>query len=43
MRKDQPDPAKVGRIMRTYFYTVASQGVMQILIVTIMVKMAGGL
>jgi hypothetical protein len=29
--------------MRTYFYTVASQGVMQILIVTIMVKMAGGL
>jgi hypothetical protein len=43
MRKEQPDPAKVGRIMRTYFYTVASQGVMQILIVTIMVKMAGGL
>lgn len=43
MRKETPDPAKVGRIMRTYFYTVASQGVMQILIVTIMVKMAGGL
>ena len=43
MRKENPDPAKVGRIMRTYFYTVASQGVMQILIVTIMVKMAGGL
>jgi hypothetical protein len=43
MRKERPDPAKVGRIMRTYFYTVASQGVMQILIVTIMVKMAGGL
>lgn len=43
MRKENPDMAKVGRIMRTYFYTVASQGVMQILIVTIMVKMAGGL
>jgi len=43
MRKDQPDPAKVGRIMRTYFLTVASQGVMQILIVTIMVRMAAGL
>ena len=43
MRKDQPDPAKVGRIMRRYFVTVASQGLMQVLIVTIMVKMAGGL
>jgi hypothetical protein len=43
MRKDQPDPARVGRIMRRYFYTVASQGLMQVLIVTIMVKMAGGL
>lgn len=43
MRKEQPDPAKVGRIMRTYFYTVASQGLMQVLIVTIMVKLAVGL
>ncbi len=43
MRKDQPDPAKVGRIMRTYFLTVASQGIMQILIVTIMVRMSAGL
>lgn len=43
MRKDQPDPARVGKIMRRYFVTVASQGIMQVLIVTIMVKMAGGL
>ena len=43
MRKDQPDAAKVGRIMRTYFYTVASQGLMQVLIVTIMVKFAVGI
>ena len=43
MRKDQPDMAKVGRIMRLYFLTVASQGLMQVFIVTIMVKMSGGL
>jgi hypothetical protein len=43
MRKDRPDVARVGRIMRLYFLTVASQGLMQILIVVIMVKFAAGL
>ncbi|MGB0631946.1 MAG: hypothetical protein ACPGRZ_14755 [Alphaproteobacteria bacterium] len=42
MRKDNPDPAKIQRIMRTYFYTLASQGVFQVLIVVIMVKFATG-
>ncbi len=43
MRKDQPDVKKVTRIMRRYFLTIASQGVMQILIVIIMVRFATGL
>ena len=43
MRKPEPDHEKVGRIMRTYFYTTASQGVMQICIVVIMAKFATGL
>jgi len=42
MRKETPDVAKVTGMMRLYFYVTASQGVMQVLIVTIMVKMAGG-
>ena len=42
-RKEQPDMAKIGRMMRRYFYVIASQGLMQVLIVTIMVRMAGGL
>jgi tellurite resistance protein TehA-like permease len=41
-RKAKPDAAKITRMMRLYFVTTASQGVMQVLIVTIMVKMAGG-
>ncbi|MBT3551383.1 MAG: hypothetical protein HOO19_04835 [Rhodospirillaceae bacterium] len=43
MRKDEPRVEMVGRIMRRYFYTIASQGVMQLLIVVIMVKFATGL
>ena len=42
MRKDNPDPAKIQRMMRTYFYTLASQGVFQVLIVVVMVKFATG-
>lgn len=42
MRKENPDIPKVGRMMRNYFWVTASQGLMQVLIVTIMVKMAGG-
>ena len=43
MRNEQPDVPKVTRIMRRYFMIIASQGVMQILIVIIMVKFASGL
>ncbi len=42
IRKDRPDLAKVGRIMRRFFMTIASQGVMQILIIIVMVKFATG-
>jgi hypothetical protein len=42
MRKENPDPEKVRRIMRTYFVTLASQGIFQVLIVVIMVKFAVG-
>lgn len=42
MRKENPDPARVQRIMRTYFYTMASQGLLQVGIVAIMVKFATG-
>jgi len=43
MRKEEPRVEMVGRIMRRYFFTIASQGLMQLLIVVIMVKMATGL
>ncbi len=43
MRKEAPDFARVGRIMRVYFWTVASQGLMQVLIIVVMVKFAIGI
>jgi hypothetical protein len=43
MRKDAPNVERVTRIMRRYFLAIASQGVMQLLIVVIMVKFATGL
>ncbi len=43
MRKDEPRVEMVGRIMRRYFFTIASQGIMQLLIMVIMVKFATGL
>ena len=43
MRKEAPDFDRVGRIMRLYFWTVASQGVMQVLIIVVMVKFATGI
>ncbi len=43
IRKETPDFARVGRIMRVYFWTVASQGVMQVLIIVVMVKFAIGI
>jgi hypothetical protein len=43
IRKDRPDPAKVQRIMRSYFRTTAIQGTLQIAMIAIMVKFTLGL
>lgn len=43
VRKDSPDPAKVQRIMRSYFRTAAFQGMLQVVMVAIMVKFTLGL
>ncbi len=43
IRKETPDFARVGRIMRLYFWAIASQGLMQVLIIVVMVKFATGI
>lgn len=43
LRKQQPNMARVGRLMRVYFYTVASQGVMQVAIILVMARFVTGL
>lgn len=43
LRKSDPDMARVGRLMRIYFFTVASQGVMQIAIILVMARFVTGL
>ena len=43
MRKPQPDGARVGRLMRWYFYAVAFQGSMQVAIIVVMAKFVTGL
>lgn len=43
LRKQQPDMARIGRRMRVYFFTVASQGVMQIAIILVMARFVTGL
>ncbi len=42
MRKENPDPEKIQRMMRIYLYTPASQDVFQVLIVVVIVKFAIG-
>ncbi len=43
IRKAAPDFERVGRIMRIFFWAIASQGLMQVLIIVIMVKFATGI
>jgi hypothetical protein len=43
MRKDQPDGARIGRLMRRYVRAVAFQGVMQVAIIVVMAKFVTGL
>ena len=42
IRSADPDMAKVGRLMRRYIVTVASQGLMQIAIIVVMTKLRIG-
>jgi len=42
MRKENPDLVRVQRMLRLYFVTLGSQGVLQVAIVAIMVKFATG-
>lgn len=42
LRKDAPDAARIDRLMRTYVWIVAAQGVMQVLMIVIMSRFASG-
>lgn len=43
LQKENPDGAKIGRLMNGYFYVVASQGTMQIAIIVIMARFVSGI
>jgi hypothetical protein len=42
MRKDRPDGARIGRLMKRYVYGVAFQGVLQVTIIVIMARFVTG-
>ncbi|HUT50065.1 MAG TPA: hypothetical protein VM325_12050 [Alphaproteobacteria bacterium] len=43
LRKDQPDAARIARLMRAYIYVIASQGVLQVVMIVIMARFVSGL
>lgn len=43
LRKAQPDGQRIGRLMRVYVFGVATQGLMQVLIIVVMARFAVGL
>ncbi|MCW3473745.1 hypothetical protein [Limobrevibacterium gyesilva] len=43
MRKDRPDGARIGRLMRRYVRAVGFQGVLQVTIIVVMARFATGL
>jgi hypothetical protein len=43
LRKPGPDEEKIGRMMRSFFFAVAMQGVMQVLTIVIMARFVAGL
>jgi hypothetical protein len=43
LRKPDPDGAKIGRMMRSFFFAVACQGTMQVLTIVIMAKFVSGI
>lgn len=42
LQKPDPDGQKIGRMMSRFYYVVASQGVMQVLIIIVMARLATG-
>ena len=42
LQKAAPDGAKIGRVMSRFYYVVASQGVMQVVIIVVMARLATG-
>lgn len=42
LQKPVPDGPKIGRMMSRFYYVVASQGVMQVLIIIVMARLATG-
>jgi hypothetical protein len=43
LQKDDPDPARIGKLMHRYFYAVAAQGTMQVAIVVVMTRFRAGI
>jgi len=43
LRKDQPNPQRVMKLMRFYIYVIASQGVLQVVMIVIMARFVSGL
>jgi hypothetical protein len=43
LQKQNPDHEKIGRVMRNYFYAVASQGTMQVATLIIMARFVAGI
>jgi uncharacterized membrane protein len=43
LRKEQPDSARITKLMRRYIYVVASQGVLQVAMIVIMARFVAGL
>jgi hypothetical protein len=43
LRKDQPDPQRIMKLMRFYIYVIASQGVLQVVMIVIMARFVSGL
>ena len=42
LQKPRPDGAKIGRIMSRFYYVVASQGIMQVVIIIVMARLVTG-
>lgn len=43
LRKERPDPQRIMRLMRAYIYVIASQGVLQVVMIVIMARFVSGL